>query len=66
MGIKDKMMNSMITETTKQLGKVLESIHGYLEIQTKEMIRMRLEARQTDVTDEQIQTILDEHQSKII
>jgi len=62
MGIKEKMMESMMNETTKSLGKVLESIHAHLEIMSRELIRTRLEMKQSEVSNDDVEKIIEEYQ----
>ena len=64
MGIKEKMAQNMLNKamgsSAKDLSRVLESIHAYLEIQTayqKEMTKSML--RKEGKTDDEIQGITD-------
>jgi len=65
MGIKDKMMASMMDETTKSLGKVLESLHAYMEIIARETIRMRLEMKKSGVSDDEVESIVRKYQERL-
>ena len=64
MGLKEKMAQNMLNKalgsSSKDLSRVLESIHAYLEIQTayqKEMLKIML--RKEGKTEDEIQRNID-------
>ena len=65
MGIQDKLMKNLMNNSMEQLGKVLESIHAHLEIISRESIRTRLEMKKSDVSEEEIDDVLEQYQKSL-
>jgi len=63
-----KEMTNLVNQSTKQLLKVIESLHGYIEILTYETIKIRLmiEDKSPEIkTSVSVDEIIQAHQERI-
>jgi len=63
--MKEKIIEQQIQGVTSQLLKVIESIHAHLEIIAREQIKARLLISDGQVSDDQVEDVLNEYQTKI-
>lgn len=63
--MKTKIMEKALNQTTTEHIRVMNSMHGYLEIISRELIMTRLKEKHGVVTQKMIETEIDNHQEQI-
>jgi len=66
MGLQDRLMKKVMSDSMAELGQVLQSIHCHLEIISRELIRTRLELKTSnEINEEEINEIINNYEKNL-